>query len=75
VEGRSVDQSWKMGTKEEDANARSRTDCLDDLWSGKRGYTSGVFRSVYPCSAALEKYGREALSWEKLCLLIGSAEG
>jgi len=55
VEGRSVDQSWKKGTKEEDVNARSRTDCVDDLWSGKRGYTPGVFRSVYPCSAALEK--------------------
>jgi len=30
---------------------------------------------VYPSSVALEKYGKEALSLEELCLLIGSAEG
>jgi len=34
-----------------------------------------VFRSLYPSFAALEKYGKEALSSEELWLLIGSAEG
>ena len=37
--------------------------------------TPGVCRSVYPCSAALEKYGKEGLSSEAFCFLIGSAEG
>jgi len=37
--------------------------------------TPRVFRSVYPCSAALEKYGKEALSSQELCFLSGSADG
>ena len=75
MEGRSVLHSWKKGIKEEDANARSRTESLDDPRRGKWVCTSGVFRSVDPYSATLEKYGKEALSLEELCFLIGSAEG
>ena len=36
--------------------------------------TPGMFRRVYPGSAALEMYGNEALSSEELCFLRGSAD-
>ena len=37
--------------------------------------TPVVFRSVNQCSAAREKYRKEAWSSEELCLLIRSGEG
>ena len=75
VEGRSVAHSWKKGIRAGDANARSRTEDLEDPWSGKPVCTPGMFRRVYPYSAALEKYGKEVLSSEELCFLRGSADG
>jgi len=65
----------KKGIREEDTNARSRTEGLEGLWREKQVCPPGVFRSVYICSAAGEKYRKEALSSEELCHLIRSAEG
>jgi len=65
-EGRSVAHSWKNSIRVVAAKARSKTEDLKDPLSGNRVCTPRVFRRVYPNSAALEKYGKEAWSSEKL---------
>jgi len=62
------------GSRAGDVNARSRTVNLEDPLSGKLVCTPGMFKRVNPCSAAVAKYGKEALSSEELCFLRGSAD-